>query len=377
MFWQKPFIFSLSIIIVLIICPIAGVGSRLHPITITKPKAMIKIAGKRLMDYLMEKLMECFPQQTEICFIVGYKKKQIIDYLNKNYSHYFKLIYVEQQPIGYKKEIPYFSGLGDAVSLAAPYGRNQDIFIFLSDRLPLESYKPMLDKMREKQLDGVINVRKVQEPQHYGIICLDSDGYITKMVEKPKDPPSNLAVSGAYLFSKSISGKLFELLELQAKQELKPGKEHDITGVIYDLIKTYKAKMGVNEMNLDILDVGRTDSLLDANQQLLSLINKSNTVINAQTEQNLLENSKLIPPVFIGKNSSLKKCVIGPNVSIGDNCNLTRCIIENSVLGDHCTLENIITEGSVIGDFVTIEDVVKNSMVIGDSSSLSKTKNGD
>ncbi len=362
----------------LIICPIAGVGSRLHPITITKPKAMIKIAGKRLMDYLMEKLMECFPSQTEICFIVGYKKKQIIDYLNKNYSYYFKLIYVEQQPIGYKKEIPYFSGLGDAVSLAAPYGRDKDIFIFLSDRLPLESYKPMFEKMREKQLDGVINVRKVQEPQHYGIVCLDPEDNINKMIEKPKDPPSNLAVSGAYLFSKSITGKLFDLLELQAKQELKPGKEHDITGVIYDLIKKHNAKIGVNEMKLDILDVGRTDSLLDANQQLLALISKSNEKKNeTQAEENKWQDSRLIPPIFIGKNSTLQKCVIGPNVSIGDNCNLTKCVIENSVVGDHCTLENIITAGSVIGDFVTIEDVVKNSMVIGDSSSLSKTKNGD
>jgi len=336
---------------------------------------MIKIAGKRIIDYLMEKLMECFPKNTEICFIVGYKKKQIMEYLNQNYKHYFNLIYVEQQPVGYKKEIPYFSGLGDAIALAAPYARNKDVFIFLSDRLPLESYKTMIKKMTKDKLDGVINVRKVEEPQHYGIVCLDKDKIITRVIEKPKDPPSNFAISGAYLFSKSVTDQLFTMLEEQAKQELKPGKDHQLTDIIYKLIKDKNVKIGINEMNLEILDVGRTETLLDANRLLLET-NETLKTNNPEIEKMENENGcKIIPPVFIGENVSISNSVIGPYVSIGDNCSLDRCVIENTVIGDNSNLKSIITAKSVIGDFVTIEDVVKNSMIIGDSSSLSQTIN--
>ena len=112
-----------------LIMPIAGIGRRLQPFTYSKPKAFVKVAGKRLIDHLLIKLKKAFSKGTNICFIVGYKKRQMKEYLIKNHSEYFNLEFVVQKPLGYSAETPYFSGLGDAVLLAKKYAENDDIFI--------------------------------------------------------------------------------------------------------------------------------------------------------------------------------------------------------------------------------------------------------
>lgn len=101
-----------------LICPIAGSGRRLLPFTYSKPKAFLKIAGKRLIDHILIKLKNSFPKSTNILFIVGYKKRQITEYLKKNHSDYFNLHFIEQKPLGYERDTPFFSGLGDAILLA-------------------------------------------------------------------------------------------------------------------------------------------------------------------------------------------------------------------------------------------------------------------
>jgi glucose-1-phosphate thymidylyltransferase len=356
----------------LIICPIAGVGSRLHPLTITKPKAMIKIAGSKIMDHLMEKLKRSFPQGTKICFIVGYKKKSIMNYLNENYSDYFQLFYEEQVPLGFKNEIPYFSGLGDALALTAKHGIDDDCFIFLSDRLPIEDYTSMLKKMEQEGLDGIINVKEVKEPQHYGVCVINSEKLLTRIVEKPKEYLSNLAVSGAYMFSKRYTKKMFEYLENQAKQPLLNGKEHQFTPIIQKLIDD-GAKIGINVMEKPILDFGRISELLEGNQYLLNQCDKLEEYACQLTEQGKIKNVQIIPPVYIGKNCKIANSVIGPYVSIGDNVIINKCIIANVVIGDCSTLESLITENSVVGDFVTIDNMVKDNISIGDSSTLAST----
>ncbi len=181
-----------------IICPIAGVGKRLQPFTYSKPKAFLKVAGKRLIDHILIKLKKTFPKGTNICFIVGYKKRQITEYLKDNHSNYFTLEFIEQKPIGYEADAPYFSGLGDAILLTKNLAENDDCFIFLSDRLPMEDYTNILLNYHQEKCDGVINVRTVENPQFYGVTVVNEEGYITNIVEKPKDYISNYAVSGAY-----------------------------------------------------------------------------------------------------------------------------------------------------------------------------------
>jgi len=330
-----------------LICPIAGVGKRLQPFTYSKPKAFLKIAGKRLIDHILIKLKKTFPKNTEIAFIVGYKKRQITEYITEHFSNYFNIEFIEQKPLGYLADTPFFSGLGDAILLAKNFVNNDDCFIFLSDRLPMEDYSSILLTYHQGECDGVINIKKVDNPKFYGVTVVDNDAKIKKIVEKPKEFISDYAVSGAYLFGKNVVNRLFELLEEQSKVELENGKEHLFTPVIEQLIREGIVFKG-NIMQSEILDFGRPETLLEGNRYLLSETKLSDV--------------------------SIKNSVIGPNVSIGDDLHLEKCILSESVIGDGVFLRKIISSNSIIGDYSILEDLIKKNITIGDSSYITTSK---
>lgn len=357
-----------------IICPLAGVGKGLQPFTYSKPKAFLKVAGKRLIDFNLIKIMKSFPKRTKICFIIGYKKRQIKEYLNQNYSEYFDLEFIEQQPLGYTAEEPFFPGLGDAILYAKEFALNEDIFLFLSDRVPLEDYSSILLNFHQCNCDGIINVKNVEEPQHYGVAKLNSDGFLTEIVEKPTKPESNIAVSGAYIMSKSIINRLFELLEIQRKKTLKNGEVYQITPIIDKLIQE-GAKIKSNEMKEDVLDFGRPESLLNGNRLLLSELKNNDPVYEDLTKSGMISDTKIIPPVYIGKNVRIVDSVVGPNVSMGNDINLDKCILSESVIGDGVGLKKIISSESIIGDYSVLEDLIKNGITIGDASFITTRNN--
>ncbi|MFW9821882.1 MAG: sugar phosphate nucleotidyltransferase [Candidatus Thorarchaeota archaeon] len=350
-----------------LICPIAGVGKRLQPFTYSKPKAFLKIAGKRLIDHILVKLKNSFPKDTNICFIVGYKKRQITEYLKNNHSDYFKLKFVEQVPLGYEADTPFFSGIGDAILLAKEYAENDDCFVFFSDRLPMGDYSQILLDFHRDICDGIINVKQVNNPEFYGVIELDENGIIKSIVEKPEKPKSNYAVSGAYFFGMSLTERLFNLLEDQSKIKLENGQEHQLTPIIQRLIEE-GFKFRTTEMKREILDFGRPDSLLAGNRLLLSEINIPDPTFEKLFQSGNIVDSKIVPPVYIGKNPQISDSVIGPNISIGDNVILKKCILSDSVIGDGANLKKIISSESIIGDYTVLEDLIKKSITIGDSS---------
>jgi glucose-1-phosphate thymidylyltransferase len=350
-----------------LICPIAGVGKRLQPFTFSKPKAFLKIAGKRLIDHILIKLMNSFPKGTNICFIVGYKRKQIREYLEKNHSDYFKLHFIKQDPLGYEADTPFFSGLGDAILLSKKYADNDDCFIFLSDRLPIEEYSQILLNFHTDICDGIINVRQVDNPQFYGVIELNENEIVKNIVEKPKKPETNYAVSGVYLFGMSITPRLFELLEEQSKTPLENGEEHTITPIIQRLIEE-GFKLKINEMKKDVLDFGRPDGLIAGNRLLLAEVKIPDPTYEKLYQSGNIIDSKIVPPVFIGEDAKIVDSVIGPNVSIGDNVVLEKCILSESVIGDGASLKRIISSESIVGDYTILEDLIKKSITIGDSS---------
>lgn len=356
-----------------IICPIAGAGTRLMPFTYSKPKAFIKVAGKKCIDHILTKLKKTFEEGTKLCFIVGYKKRQIMDYLTEHHSDYFNLQFVEQKPRGYTNDAPYFSGLGDAILLSKNYAKDDDCFIFLSDRLPIEDYSQILLKFHQEKCDGIINVRKVDNPQFYGVVEIDEEGKIKGIEEKPKEPKSHFAVSGAYLFGSSMSGRMFELLEEQSKIPLENGKEHQLTSVIQQLISE-GFELKINQMKEEILDFGRPESLLEGNRHLLSEIKLDDPVYEALQQSGRISSSKIVPPVYIGKNVDISNSIIGPNVSIGDDVVIDKCILAETVIGDGSELSKIITYSSIVGDYSHLEDLIKQSIIIGDSSIIATSK---
>ncbi|MHA1777717.1 MAG: hypothetical protein DRO88_00905 [Promethearchaeia archaeon] len=367
-----------------LILPIAGVGQRLRPFTFSKPKGFVTIAGSRGVDHILTKIGANLPKETPLCMITGYKSLQIMQYMNKTYKEKFAIDYIEQTPVGYQADIPYFSGLGHAILLTKDWfyntsdvvvpGREPDeTLIFLSDMIPVRDYKFIVDALGNVKYDGVIGSMIVppEKTQFYGILETDEENIITNMVEKPKQTNSTQAISGVYAFKAKTIRRLYEILDQQFSQhesEIQQGirqrMEFQFTPALQQLVEEGFCILSA-PFSDGILDFGRPEALLESNRILLE-------AHQARVEGEIakIENSYIENPCAIGAGTKITRSVIGPYVSIGKSCVIEDCNLQNVVIGDHCYLKNIITAESIIGDEVKIDSVIKNKITLGDNSYL-------
>ena len=362
-----------------IIGPIAGIGSRLRPFTFSKPKAFIRVAGKTILDHILNKFTNTFDSDTELILIVGYKKRQIIEYIKNKYSDKFKLTFIEQIPRGYKEDVPYYWGLGEAVYLAHTRFEKEEFksneankregsLIFLSDMISIDEYSYLMYRYYESDVDGIITVMEVpkEDASSYGIVVIDEDNLITKLVEKPKEYVSNLAIAGIYAFSNSTTLALFKHLKKYLAQRDESSGEVYMTESLQNLVDD-GFKIAAVKHKQGILDFGRPSELLNGNRYLLetySVKREDFQELNIFVERSYLKN-----PINIGKNTKIINSVIGPYVSIGDDSIISNSILHNCVIEKRVILSNIITENSIIGSDVKVENISKDNLIIGDKSS--------
>ncbi|MHA1675273.1 MAG: sugar phosphate nucleotidyltransferase [Promethearchaeota archaeon] len=367
-----------------LILPIAGVGQRLRPFTFSKPKGFVTIAGSRGVDHILTKIGSNLPPSTPLCLITGYKSQQIEKYLDTNYTDKFSIDYIEQIPVGYQADIPYFSGLGHAILLTKEWFEKtedvamaglqpNDTLIFLSDMIPVRDYQFILEYLTHPEYDGVIGsmIVPADKTQFYGILETDENQIIVDMVEKPKHTTSNQAISGVYAFKAKTAARLFAILEEQYKiheieiaNGTKKRREFQFTPALQQLVEEGFKLLSAPFVD-GILDFGRPEALLNGNRVLLEA---HQSTINGQIAK--IENSMVINPCAIGKNTEIVRSVIGKYASIGKNCIIEDCNLNNVVIGDNCFLKKIITQNSIIGDNVKIDSIIKNKITLGDNSFL-------
>jgi glucose-1-phosphate thymidylyltransferase len=362
-----------------IIGPCAGIGSRLRPFTFNKPKAFLTVAGKTVLDHILIKFSNTFDLDTELILIVGYKKRQIIDFVRKKYANKFKLTFLEQVPRGYRSDgTPFYWGLADAVYLAhqrfekkristKDQDKREGSLIFLGDMLPLDEFSYLMYKYWESDVDGIITVMKVpnEEASSYGVVIVDENNIIQKLVEKPKDFISNLAIAGPYSFSNTATHALFKNLKKYLDQRSDKSQEIYMTDSLQDLVDQ-GFKIAAVELKQGILDFGRPTELLRGNKYLLE--QNSSRVEDFQKFNITIERSFLKNPIYIGKNTKIINSVIGPYISIDDDSYIENCILENSVIETKTHLKNIISRNSIIGSNVKVENICKDNLIIGDKS---------
>ena len=360
-----------------IIGPIAGIGSRLRPFTFSKPKAFLSVAGKTVLDHIIIKFGRTFDSDTELILIVGYKKQQIIEYIKKHYSDRFKLTFIEQIPRGYKEGEPYYWGLGEAVYLAHTQFKESNItsleddkragsLIFLGDMIPIDEFSYLLYKYWESDVDGIITVMKVpkEDACSYGVVVTDENKLIKKLIEKPKDFVSDLAIAGPYSFSNTATCALFKNIKRYLDQRTEDSKEIYLTESLQDLVDQ-GYKIAAVELKQGILDFGRPSELLRGNRYLL----QQNSISSKEQKLNItIERSYLKNPVYIGKNTKIINSILGPYVSIGGNSMIQNCILEDCVIEENAHLTNIISRNSIIGSYVHVENISKDNLIIGDKS---------
>ena len=301
--------------------PVAGIGSRLRPQTNTVPKAMVHVAGKPMLGHIIDDLVDA--GITDIVLIIGYMKEQIIDYINQDYTHITVEFVVQKEMLG----------LGHAIWTCKDLMGDEDCLIVLGDTIYNVDMKKFIDSE-----NSVLGLRSVEDPRRFGVAETTSDNkHVTKLVEKPDDPKSNLAIVGLYYIKNTI--KLMTALEYLIANNIRTKNEFQLTDALQSYLEQDEI-MDVFEIE-DWFDCGQADVLLDTNRQLLSQRSYSFSC--------KMENSIIIEPCVIDSSVKLTNCVIGPNVSIGKNSFIKNSIISESIIAEDCTINSKCFKNSIIG----------------------------
>ncbi|MGH8014672.1 MAG: sugar phosphate nucleotidyltransferase [Candidatus Zixiibacteriota bacterium] len=319
-----------------VVIPVAGVGTRLRPHTNTIPKPLLEVAGKPILSHILDPLKKIRP--SEVIFVIGYKGEQIRDFVTSNYD--FKSIFVEQDCL---------LGLGFAVNLALTKVRKSELLIILGDTIVESDLKKFTTAG-----DYVLGVKSVDKPQRFGIAAI-KNGYVSKLIEKPKNPPGDLALIGLYYFKNPDSLKR-ELNKL-VKSGKKTGGEIQLTDALQGMIQN-----GTRFLSFEVtgwFDCGTKDATLETNKHFLKKISQKKSI----------DGCTLVPPVYISHSATVEQSTIGPFVSVGDSAKITDSEITNSIIGTNSRLNRSHVADSLIGQNVSVVGY-KGVLNLGDNSEV-------
>lgn len=346
-----------------------GHGTRLRPLTFTGNKHMIPIANKPLLFYGLEHLVNAGIK--EIFIILGPIKEGVREVIGNGSQFGAKIEYIEQ---------PKPKGLAHAVLISEPYIGNDSFVMYLGDNLLRQGAKPMVQTFLENKTDCVIAVKPVKDPSLYGIAEIQ-DGKIRRLVEKPKQSKSDLAVIGVYVFNPTV---------FEAVKKIKPSwrDELEIVDTIQYLVD-HGRNVEVKFVDDWWKDTGKPDDLLEANQLVLrdlKSVNRGLVREGAMVTGNVSigdgtiinESTNLRGPIIVGKNCEIgPHAYIGPYTSVGDNCKIVGAELENSIVMENVVIscrkrivDSIIGKGAHI---TSADEQIPHGIrfVVGDSTYLS------
>jgi glucose-1-phosphate thymidylyltransferase len=318
-----------------------GKGTRLRPLTFTIAKQLIPVANKPILGYVLDQVAEAGIEDVGV-IIAPDTGHHVKEYVGDGGAWGFKVTYIVQEPLG----------LAHAIKTARSFLRDDDFIMCLGDNLQGKGITDIINKFEKEDLDALILLKEVDDPTRFGIAVLDEHGNVIRLVEKPKEPPSNLAIIGTYLFSNKIH---------QAVDKIKPSwrGELEITDALQEMI-SMNFRVQAEILDSWWLDTGKKDDILTANAKILDEYLKSEIkglVVNSTVEGRVgieenatVKNSIIRGPAIIGKNVIVENSFIGPYTSIGDNSQIINSDIEHCVIMEKAVIKNIERlEESLIG----------------------------
>jgi len=329
----------------LVLC--GGRGTRLRPLTYTFPKQLIPVANRPILSYVFDHLAAA--RIKEVGVIVSPETGAAVqDFLGDGTNWHTKISYIMQnEPLG----------LAHAVKIAREFLNDEPFVMYLGDNLLQDGITAALNTFSTENVDALIMLKPVKNPSAFGVAVLSEKGDIVRLVEKPKNPPSNLALVGVYLFSPKIH-QVIETLRPSARNEL------EITDAIQALIEQ-GARVKPVIVEGWWLDTGKKDDLLDANHLVLNTycpraiagtVARSELIGNVSVAPDArIVDSKIYGPTVIGAGVVVEGSTVGPFASIGNNCTIQASHIEGSVVLEKSTIigVNRITR-SLIGRQVKV-----------------------
>lgn len=314
-----------------IIIPMAGRGSRLRPHTLTTPKPLVPVAGKPMVQRIVEDLASGYDGQVEeIAFIIGdfgeAVEKELIGIAESMGAK--GKIYYQDKPLGVAHAI-----------LCARESLHGNVFLAFSDTLFKADFK------FDKNQDGVIWVKTVEDPSSYGVVKTNEQQIITDFVEKSPVFVSDMAIVGLYYVKDGAY--LRDQIQSLIDNNIKDKGEFQITSVLENMKNDgHQFKAQIIE---EWLDCGNKQNMVDTNKRVLEL---KHGVESLQAETAIIEESVIIQPCFIGEGVKISNSVIGPYVSIGHQTVIENSNIKNSVIQSNTSISNAMLDNSMVGNQV-------------------------
>ncbi len=308
----------------------AGMGKRMRPHTLTVPKPLIPIAGKPIVQRLVEDLSKvCHEKVDEIAYIIGDFGKEVeatlIDIATSLCA---------KATIYYQRE-----ALGTAHAIwCAEKSLQGRVIVAFADTLFKADFK------LNDESDSIIWVHKVENPSSFGVVKINADNVITDFIEKPKTFVSDLAIIGIYYFKNGE--KLNEEIKYLLDNNISVNGEFQLTDAL-ERMKNKHIKMETGAVE-EWLDCGNKDNMVRTNQRILE--HHKTEKLLSDTAQ--IVNTIVIPPCYIGENVKLKNSIIGPHVSIGGNTVVENSLLKNTIVMKNTHLENVNVVNSMIGNHV-------------------------
>ncbi|MEO8449437.1 MAG: sugar phosphate nucleotidyltransferase [Gemmatimonadota bacterium] len=320
-----------------VIIPLAGKGTRLRPHTHLVPKPMLKVAGRPVMDWVMDRLKGL--PVSELIFITGHLKEQVEAYATGRYGYPSRFIEQKVQ-----------DGTAGAINLARPYVKEPVLIIFVDT-----VFEADLTLITRTNADGIIWAKEVEDYQRFGVVVTDKDGYMTQIIEKPSTPISKLANIGLY-YIKDVAALWAGIDDTLGKPKNKG--EFFLTDAFQHMIdhgrKILTAAVG------GWYDCGKLDTLLETNAVLLA---------NGAAGHPAYPGVTIHEPVRIEAGAEISDSTIGPDVTIERGTRVDRSTIANSVVGQDCRLTSVVLTNSLLGNRVVLHGVA-GSVSLGDDSEV-------
>lgn len=319
------------------IIPVAGIGTRLRPHTFTQPKVLLNVAGKPILGHIIDKVIS--EGVTDATIVVGHMSDKIKEYVCSSFPD-FPVDFVEQ-------EMPL--GLGHAIYTARQGLGKDPVLIILGDTIFDVDLRPVLQRPVT-----ALGVKRVDDPRRFGV-AETTDGIITRIVEKPEHPATNLAVVGLYYIANTPLMR--ECLDIVVQRDIRTKGEYQLTDVLQMMIDRGERMETFHVEGW--YDCGKPETLLSTNRALLQ----------KHSTYRPMAGVVITEPVYIAPTATLFNCVVGPNTTVGDGAELSEVVVRNTIVGSGARVSRVLLENSIIGNGSVVRGSYKRFNV-GDSSEL-------
>lgn len=327
-----------------VVIPVAGAGVNLRPLTYTQPKPLIPVAGKPIISFIVEEMIELGVDQ--FIFIIGYLGEKIKNFLEETYPQLdMKFVHQEER-----------MGSGHAIWMAREYLQEaEELIIFFGDIIIDINYRVFCETE-----GSVLAIKKVPNPWEFGVVEFNEEGDVVKLVEKPRIPRSDMAMVGLYKI-KEVA-QLIDSMNFIIENKMANSKgEYTLTDILMRMVEkgTTFTTMRVDNW----FDCSKKEVLLQTNAILLDRAGYASLDIP------VFDNTIIIHPVSIGKNCKISDSIIGPHVTIGMDTVIKNAIVRASIIGNFAHIQEINLQQSVVGNDTSITGL-RQSLNIGDNTEI-------